>query len=566
MMGDYKARPPKRPRLAGGNYPPRETMDTIPASPVVFLSGVQDMVTSEDIVADLSSFGPISYTVVLSKRRQALVEFENVQSAETLVNFTKNNPVFVGGKPVQAAFSTSQKLERQYGEPRNEERPNNVLLYTIVNPLYPITVDVLNTISSTHGKVNRIVIFRKQGVQAMVEFETVEMAQRAKQNLNGADIYSGCCTLKLEYARPTRLNVIRNDGDSWDYTNPSLGAPEPQAPRTAPLLADPPYAANKPYDGYGDGGQADSFDLYGRATGPPPPQGQRDPYADQRGYPPPPPDRYRNDRYQEAYPPGPPGRQQGGRNGPRGDHDGYGSRGPMGFGGPGYDERQPPSNAMLQQNAVVMVYGLNPTKVNCTHLFNLFCIYGNVVRIKFLRSKEGAAMIQMGEPGAAERVCNLLNGANMFGHKLNLSFSKQAFLQDVPNPYDLPDGTKSFVDFMGNRNNRYTTPDAAAKNRIHPPSKTLYFWNAPPKITEDQVVEVFEGMECKLPIKVKIFPSKTERSSTGLVEFENKTEAVEAVCLANHKEMSNPAGKFPFVFKLCFSENPIITKRMAPQE
>ena len=44
--------------------------------------------------------------------------------------------------------------------------------------------------------------------------------------------------------------------------------------------------------------------------------------------------------------------------------------------------------------------------------------------------------------------------------------SKQAFLQDVHNPHELKDGEKSFEDFMGNRNNRFTNPEAAAKNRI----------------------------------------------------------------------------------------------------
>lgn len=53
--------------------------------------------------------------------------------------------------------------------------------------------------------------------------------------------------------------------------------------------------------------------------------------------------------------------------------------------------------------------------------------------------------------------------------------------------------------------------------------------------------QVFDGLDCKLPIKVKIFPSKTEKSSTGLVEFDNKSEAVEAICVANHKEIDNPS-------------------------
>jgi len=36
---------------------------------------------------------------------------------------------------------------------------------------------------------------------------------------------------------------------------------------------------------------------------------------------------------------------------------------------------------MLQQGSVLMVYGLNAEKMNCQKLFNMFCLYGNVVRV-----------------------------------------------------------------------------------------------------------------------------------------------------------------------------------------
>ena len=32
----------------------------------------------------------------------------------------------------------------------------------------------------------------------------VDMARAAKEGLDGADIYSGCCTLKIEYAKVSR--------------------------------------------------------------------------------------------------------------------------------------------------------------------------------------------------------------------------------------------------------------------------------------------------------------------------------------------------------------------------
>jgi RNA recognition motif. (a.k.a. RRM, RBD, or RNP domain) len=42
---------------------------------------------------------------------------------------------------------------------------------------------------------------------------------------------------------------------------------------------------------------------------------------------------------------------------------------------------QGPSNPVPQQGSVMMVYGLNLDKVNPDRLFNIFCLYGNVVRV-----------------------------------------------------------------------------------------------------------------------------------------------------------------------------------------
>ena len=61
-----------------------------------------------------------------------------------------------------------QQLNRRSHEP---EKPNHILLFTVLNPTYPITCEVLNTICSPIGSVLRIVIFKKNGVQAMVEFD-----------------------------------------------------------------------------------------------------------------------------------------------------------------------------------------------------------------------------------------------------------------------------------------------------------------------------------------------------------------------------------------------------------
>ena len=91
-----------------------------------------------------------------------------------------------------------------------------------------------------------------------------------------------------------------------------------------------------------------------------------------------------------------------------------------------------------------MVYGLNSDKINAARIFNLFCLYGNVVRVKFLWTKKGCAMVQMGDALAVRRVVLNLNNTPFFGSKMHLGFSKQAFLADVQAPYQLTDGTPSF--------------------------------------------------------------------------------------------------------------------------
>ena len=52
--------------------------------------------------------------------------------------------------------------------------PQKILLFTIINPQYPINVEVMNAICSPHGQVLRIVIFKKNGVQAMVEYPFIQ--------------------------------------------------------------------------------------------------------------------------------------------------------------------------------------------------------------------------------------------------------------------------------------------------------------------------------------------------------------------------------------------------------
>ncbi|VDM34557.1 unnamed protein product [Toxocara canis] len=51
-------------------------------------------------------------------------------------------------------------------------------------------------------------MIRRSMLQALVEFESADVAKKAKHAMNGADIYSGCCTLKVEFAKVRLITVI----------------------------------------------------------------------------------------------------------------------------------------------------------------------------------------------------------------------------------------------------------------------------------------------------------------------------------------------------------------------
>ncbi|CAH1125133.1 unnamed protein product [Ceutorhynchus assimilis] len=456
-----------------------------------------------------------------------------------------------------------QSFNANTEEPRRkrpeESKPNHVLLFTIINPMYPITVDVLHTICQSSGQVLRIVIFKKNGVQAMVEFDSVEAAMRAKESLNGADIYSGCCTLKIDFAKPEKLNVHKNDSESWDYTISLVK--ENTNGRPQPLLQEPHYGSRpQPYSKYPYPSDPHRFEELSSAAIAP------------GGYP------------HDAPPFGPGAvaaaaadvfRKSGGAPPPAAAAPDF--RAAAG--------EPPRPNPFQQPGAVLMVYGLDPLRTNADKLFNLMCLYGNVARIKFLKSKEGTAMVQMGDSVAVERCVQNLNNvivgltgaapllnhhhkdikeeieAQLKEHKLQLAFSKQPYLSEVTNPYPLPDKSPSYKEYLNNKNNRFMNPTMASKNRIQPPSKILHFFNTPPQVTEAELIQVFKDYDVVPPKAVKLFPMKSERSSSGLLEFETTTEAVAAVMACNHAAIESPGTKFPFIMKLCFSSSRSMTIR-----
>lgn len=74
----------------------------------------------------------------MPKKRQALVEFEDILGACNAVNYAADNQIYIAGHPAFVNYSTSQKISRP-GDTDDSRGVNNVLLFTILNPIYSIT-------------------------------------------------------------------------------------------------------------------------------------------------------------------------------------------------------------------------------------------------------------------------------------------------------------------------------------------------------------------------------------------------------------------------------------------
>lgn len=404
-----------------------------------------------------------------------------------------------------------EDLELELAKVNDSLPENKILLLSILNAVHPITVDTLHKICNPVGHVDKIVIFdRGSLIQAMVEFRDLEAALKAKKTLHGCDIYPDSCTLKIEFGRQEKLNVKSNSFMTWDYTQAAGGprASLPGAPSRRRVLLSEGPGGPPPHHSNGNGAPLPLLDIS--------PGGSFVGY--QGGF----------QHQQQPY--------QGGW--------------------VGEQERVGP---------VVMVYSLDPDRFNCSKLFNLLCLYGNVVKINFLKvkenlrtaSKEGCAMVEFDDSTAVERACRNLGQAKVFGSRLRLEPSRKERVEDIRKPHELSDGTDSFESFYGDRNNRFDTPERAAKNRVMPPTRVLHFYNTP-VLSEDQMGDLFVDHEAACPTNVRWFDNKREgsRTGSGVVEFETVEEALEALVLVNNLRVEGVEGDAEgqeFDIKLCFS-------------
>ena len=114
-----------------------------------------------------------------TKRRKIELNITNTSNCDPSFPSTKEDNSI---KTINTITTTNNRrlsqdyIEWQLNKKSNQiEEPSHILLFTVFNPTnHGITCDVLYTICSPIATVVRIVIFKKNGIQAMIEFESIE--------------------------------------------------------------------------------------------------------------------------------------------------------------------------------------------------------------------------------------------------------------------------------------------------------------------------------------------------------------------------------------------------------
>ncbi|KAF5961811.1 hypothetical protein HYC85_003020 [Camellia sinensis] len=188
------------------------------------------------------------------------IKFQSHRSRDYTNPYLPVNPTAIEGFAQPAVGPDGKKKELE----------SNVLLASIENMQYAVTVDVLHTVFSAFGTVQKIAIFEKNGgTQALIQYPDVTTAAVAKDALEGHCIYDGgYCKLHLSYSRHTDLNVKAYSDKSRDYTIPESGLlamqQAPGVPAAATVWQNPQASPMFPGSEFAGGGAMPAQSSAGR--------------------------------------------------------------------------------------------------------------------------------------------------------------------------------------------------------------------------------------------------------------------------------------------------------------
>jgi hnRNP-L/PTB/hephaestus splicing factor len=163
-----------------------------------------------------------------------------------------------------------------------------------------------------------------------------------------------------------------------------------------------------------------------------------------------------------------------------------------------------------QGGACLIVSNLVQGRVTPDVLFNLFGVYGDVLRVKILFNKPDTALIQMATHEQAESAISFLQNCPLYGSTLAVNMSKHASIA-MPRP-DQENATLT-KDYSNSTAHRFRSGGGKHGMHLTAPTPVLHVVGIPPAATEDDVkglfaragpVVGFKFFACVLPLLLDV--------------------------------------------------------------
>uniref|UniRef100_A0A804Q1A2 RRM domain-containing protein n=1 Tax=Zea mays TaxID=4577 RepID=A0A804Q1A2_MAIZE len=159
------------------------------------------------------------------------------------------------------------------------------------------------------------------------------------------------------------------------------------------------------------------------------------------------------------------------------------------------------------ERCTLIVSNLNNDKIDEDKLFNLFSLYGNIVRIKVLRNKPDHALVEMADGLQAELAVHYL--------KLEVNYSKYPNITPAPDAHD----------YLNSSLNRFNSNMVKNYRHCCSPTKMIHISALPQEISEEAILNHLS--EHGTVVNTKLFEVNGKRQA--LVLFETEEAATEAL-------------------------------------
>lgn len=525
-------------------------------SRVVHLRNIPNQLSEHEVIYLGLSFGLIKNVLFLRSKNQAFLEFDALNHAQQMIDHFANTSATFSGKKIFVQYSNHQELQTDPNNASNlsaqaalqeavelhrvakQGGKNTVLRVTVLNMIYPVTLDVLNQIFSKFGQILKMITFNKNDkFQALVQMKDAQSALAAKQSLHGQNIYNGCCTLQIDYSKLTTLEVRWNNDKSRDFTNLLLPSGDGHS-QGGNISLDSGMHGNSQsnmsmsasmhsLNGQSGGGHQMGMNQY-----------QQQSLIGQ------PPGLFNNNNPGGGF--GQPGLvnqlQSNSYNQMSLMHAHHG-QGPMGMSQGHHQQHHHQQQHQSQSNQsqggggsnittpVLLVSNLNEEFVTTDALFTLFGVYGDVLRVKILFNKKDSALINFTNAQQAATALSNLDRIKLWGKQIRVFASKHVTVQ-MPKEGQPDSGLTK--DFSNSPLHRFKKPGSKNFNNIFPPSPTLHLSNIPQNVSEQQLRDLFSQYG-----QVKGFKFFAKDRKMALVQLSSAEEASQALIATHNYQLAD---------------------------